>query len=477
MGVASLVCTYLYGSFAVIKTALEAYVHVAKNLIKRIDSLATTLMSTVTYVINSTMRVMINLVKQYEKELFDMLYNALFGEDRSFWCGRLWKCIALLNELLDSNSWLCKKIKSWMNSRCMNTAGFDIMDLIRMSVNDFLSFQSTVCSAGFTVEFGVSYIKKLFEWCLSVVEEYNAFLERNIRRLKLMAEGYLNTVIDWGVLDYLEKLLSFFTCAFDDSYSCSEIATASNFYNDTLSKLKLSKNGDGYDLSPEYKNALYGGLEGAKNQCSNLKQEIDSAYAKCVDPEKLKKANAAYNLSRNVLPGGMSWSDFTEGNWSNHRLVKKFKMDYDNYKTAWRAYKEGKYGSDMGIVVSGGGNSLTSDKPEVMSFRQMVDGTFIDEEGNVYIKDKCDYVCVNRFLQELPKEEQTEEDVMLCAPADNSAMVWGDEIISVTEAAVRIANDAEEDQEQIAECRALYEFINDWKRNPDGAIKYGKQLI
>ena len=72
MGFASLVCTYLYGTFAVIKTALEGFTKLAKNLIKRLDTLATTLMTTVRYTINATMRTIINLVKQYEKELFDL---------------------------------------------------------------------------------------------------------------------------------------------------------------------------------------------------------------------------------------------------------------------------------------------------------------------------------------------------------------------------------------------------------------------
>ena len=34
MGYASLVCTYLYGSFAILKAAIETYIHVAKNVLK-----------------------------------------------------------------------------------------------------------------------------------------------------------------------------------------------------------------------------------------------------------------------------------------------------------------------------------------------------------------------------------------------------------------------------------------------------------
>jgi hypothetical protein len=68
---------------------------------------------------------------------------------------------------------------------------------------------------------------------------------------------------------------------------------------------------------------------------------------------------------------------------------------------------------------------------------------------------------------------------MVSAPTDNDAMLWNDEIISVTDAAYRIATNAEgeENQRMIAECRSLYEFINDWKHNPEGAIRYNEQVI
>ena len=282
---------------------------------------------------------------------------------------------------------------------------------------------------------------------------YN-FLGRNIRRLKILVEGYLNTVIDWGIMDYLDKLISFFTCAFDDSYSCSEIATASNFYQDCLSKLKLEKNGQGYDVSQEFKNAVYGGLDGAKVMCSNLKEELDAAYAKCIDPNKLKSANAAYNLSKNIFPGGMSWTDLKEGNWKNNHMVKKFKLTRDAFIQAWNSYKpnDGK------------------------TFKELIDGTIIDQEGNIYVKEGCNYVLLNPYMPESSKEETTQE-YNVSGPTNNGVMLWNNEIISVTDAAIRIVKNDPEDEKMITECRTLYEFINDWKHNPDGVIRYSTQKI
>lgn len=454
MGFTSLVCTYLYGSFAVIKAALTGYCNVAKNLLKRIDTIVSTMMTTVNYIINATIRTVSNMVKQYEKELFDLLYSAVFGMDKSFWCNKLWKCAALLAELLDSNSWLNQKVRSYLDSRCKSTSALDTMDLISQSITDFTAFQQTVCAAGFSIEFGISYIKKLLEWYIDIIMSFYNFLDRNIRRLKILVEGYLNTVIDWGIMDYLDKLISFFTCAFDDSYSCSEIATASNFYQDCLSKLKLEKNGQGYDVSQEFKNAVYGGLDGAKVMCSNLKEELDAAYAKCIDPNKLKSANAAYNLSKNIFPGGMSWTDLKEGNWKNNHMVKKFKLTKDAFIQAWNSYKpnDGK------------------------TFKELIDGTIIDQEGNIYVKEGCNYVLLNPYMPESSKEETTQE-YNVSGPTNNSVMLWNNEIISVTDAAIRIVENDPEDEKMIIECRTLYEFINDWKHNPDGVIRYSTQKI
>lgn len=456
MGFASLVCTYLYGAFAAVKAAIESYIRVAKNLLKKIDSLLTTLMTTVTQVINSTMRTIINLVKQYEKELFDILYNTIFGEDKTFWCSKLWKCVALFSELLDSNSWLNGMMRRWLNRKCVDKSGANnIMDLIKQSIDNFTVFQQTVCNAGFTVEFGISYIKKLFEWCSNTINEYISFLDRNIRRLKLMAESYLNTVIDWGIIEYLEKLLSFVMCAFDDSASCAEIATASNFYQDAMSKMKLQKVGDGYDLSNEYKNMLYGSLEGVREQCINIREEIDSAYAKCIDPNKLRTANAAYNLSKNIFPGGMTISDIRAGNWKNNHIVKKFNLTKDGFIAAWRNYQ-----------------NANNDLSET-TFKELINDTYIDLNGDVYIKNKCDYLLLNKYIPTTEVISPQEEDILLSLPADNDVILWNDKIISVTEAAVIIATSKDpEDQPMIDECRALYEFINDWKRNPSGVIKY-----
>jgi hypothetical protein len=88
-----------------IRAAIEGYSALAKGLLNRIESVATAAITVAEYMMDHTIKLIVDLVKQYEKELFDMLYNALFGTDKSFWCHRLWKCLALLNELLYTKKW------------------------------------------------------------------------------------------------------------------------------------------------------------------------------------------------------------------------------------------------------------------------------------------------------------------------------------------------------------------------------------
>jgi hypothetical protein len=84
MSATSLMCTYLYGTFELIRAALEGYSALARGLLNRIESVATAAITVAEYMMDHTIKLIIDLVKQYEKELFDMLYNMLFGDKKEF---------------------------------------------------------------------------------------------------------------------------------------------------------------------------------------------------------------------------------------------------------------------------------------------------------------------------------------------------------------------------------------------------------
>lgn len=457
MKVASMVCTYLYGSLSAIKTVIETYIKVAKNLIKRLDAVAQAAATTIRYTIDTTINTIVNMVKVYEKELFDMLYDSIFGSDRSFWCNRLWKCIALLQELLDPDSWLFKKLNQWWEKQCTSEANMNLLANINDIISDFSKFQQTVCSAGFTIEFGISYIKKLLNWCKEQLCIWIDWCERKWKELKKKAEAYLNQLIDWGVLDYLEKLLSFFMCVFDDSESCAEIATASNFYADAMSKFKLEKDGDGYNLSTEYRNSLYGGCVGAKNRLNNLKMEIDNAANMCVDPQKLKKANAAYNLSENLLPqnddGSISWTKIKNGQFQKCKFVSYVNLRKDALLDAI--------------------SQVCSD-PNKLDYTELENGTKMDPDGTIWYRNKCEWVPVK-----LPAYiTKVEDEVFIKNNTDfsNDIIFKGNDVISIAAAAKEIRNNPNSDFSR--ECTSLYRFINSWKYNsPSGVLRFNNQVI
>lgn len=453
MGVASLVCTYLYGSLELIRTTVEGFIQIAKNLIKKVDSLAAALMNTCRILMDKTMSVMIKLVKQYEKELMDMLYSATLGKIDWLWCGKLWNCLALLAELIDENSWLVRKIRDWMSSQCKTSMIPNQLAAIAQAAKDFDQFRRLICEAGFTVEFGISYIKQLFNFIKGAVEEYLAFITRQWKRLKLLAEEYLNTVIDWGVIDWLEKLVSFFTCAFDDSASCAEIATADNFYQDAMAKLKLQKDGEGYDLSKEYKNSIYGPLEGAKKMAKQLQLEVDDAYDKCVDPQKLKAAEKAVNLSEHLFPGGMSWTDIKEGRWEKHSLVQKYHMEKEKLKKIWR--------------------DRTKHSPSV----NFLESYETDDEGNVWLVYGCNRWLVNDDLEKEGEKLDEPKVIEFTAniPVGHSLVLDENKVYMLAEAAIEIKTNPDSDFSK--ECIAISNMINGWLRNPDGAKRYNDKVF
>lgn len=455
MGVASLICTYLYGALAIVRTTVEGFIQIAKNLIKKVDSLAAALMNTCRILMDKTMSVMIKLVKQYEKELMDMLYSATLGKIDWLWCGKLWNCLALLAELIDENSWLVRKIREWMEAQCKTADIADKLAAIAQAAKDFDQFRRLICEAGFTVEFGISYIKQLFNFIKGAVEEYLAFITRQWKKLKLFAEEYLNMVIDWGVIDWLEKLMSFFTCAFDDSASCAEIATADNFYQDAIAKLKLQKDGEGYDLSKEYKNSIYGPLEGAKKMAKQLQLEVDDAYDKCVDPQKLKAAEKAVNLSEHLFPGGMTWTDIKEGRWEKHSIAKTYHMEKEKLKKIWR----GKTGRTPSV--------------------HFIESFETDENGNVWMTDGCHRWLINDDLEKegekLPEPEVIEFTANV--PVGHSLILddTTGNVYMLAEAAIEINTNPDSDFSK--ECIAISNMINGWLRNADGAKRYNDKVF
>ena len=101
MGITAAICTYIYGSFLVIKTALTAGITMAKNVLKLVDTVIVAVLTTITYSIGPIINTVINTIKVVQKQLVDMLLPS--GDDH-WWCKGFFNCLALLNNANDSIS-------------------------------------------------------------------------------------------------------------------------------------------------------------------------------------------------------------------------------------------------------------------------------------------------------------------------------------------------------------------------------------
>lgn len=317
MGIGDILCEYIYGGFLVVKAALEVAQKTAKALLKAANTLFDTLMSLCRYVIDVGIETILNAIRVFQKWLVDKLLNFDFDAI----CQGLFRCTEFLEQVLDPNSLLCRTIRKYTN---YNPGPQE--ELYR-TIGDFREFKNQVCSFGFTFNFGLSAVKEMLDAYYAMCTEFLDMLDRNKERIRRFLQKYLDTLIDIGVFDMLDRLKKFFDCVLIDTEICSNIRTANSFYNTTLRKLCIEESGDGYKLdsnmSAEYMNAFDSRINNLNNSKNDLKKLIDSM----LNPSQVNAAKNAFNLSAMIFPGGASWKDIKEGNfWKKNRCYQYFKM-------------------------------------------------------------------------------------------------------------------------------------------------------
>jgi hypothetical protein len=166
-------------------------------------------------------------------------------------------------------------------------------------------------------------------------------LERNKERVRRFLQKYLDTLIDIGTFDMLDRLKKYFDCVLIDTEICSNIRTANSFYKTSLKKMCIEESGDGYKLdsnmSAEYMNTFDSRINNLNNAKNDLKKLIDSMLT----PSQVNAANNAFNLAANIFPGGASWDDIKNGNfWKKNKCYQYFKMKRREFIEAFRG-KEG----------------------------------------------------------------------------------------------------------------------------------------
>lgn len=317
MGIADILCDYIYGSFLLVKAALEVAVKTAHSLLEALDTLFNTLMSLCRFVIDVGIEAILNGIRVFQKWLVDQLLNL----DLDALCQGLFKCTEFLEQVLDPNSLLCRSIRKYTN---YNPGP---QEVLYQMINDFSMFKNQVCSFGFTYNFGLNAVKEKLNQFYAMCDEFLKMLDRNKERIRRQLQTFVDFLANYGVFDMLDKLKKFFDCVLIDTEICSTIQTANSFYKTSLRKLSIEEKGDGYQLDSEVSAYYMNAFDSRINQLSNAKQELQKLIDSILNPSQVTAANNAFNLAANIFPGGASWDDIKSGNfWKKNKCYQYFKM-------------------------------------------------------------------------------------------------------------------------------------------------------
>lgn len=423
MGIGDMICEYIYGSFLLIKAALEVAQKTSKALLKALDTLFNTLVSLCRFVIDIGIKTVLDAIRVFQKWLVDQLLNF----DFSALCDGMFKCSALLEEVLDPNSLLSRTLKKYTN---YNSAPQEELYAV---VGDFRKFKDTICNFGFTYNFGLSGIKSLLNAYEAMCGEFLDMLERNKERIRRFLQKYLDLLINIGTFDMLDKLKKFFDCVLIDTDICSNIKTANSFYNDMLSKMCIEEAGDGYRLDSGKSAYFMNAFDSRINQLNNSKQELQKLIDSMLAPSQVKAANNAFNLAANIFPGGASWKDIKEGNfWKKNKCYQYFKLKRRAFIKAFKA-EQPSLASMATDAILGGLNIDDTSKAVTISFA--------DGDGNI-INYKYDE---NNMLDGMSIETDNDAEYIMNNDGQKYEMKGAlyneetDEIISNLRAAIEIS--------------------------------------
>ena len=423
MGIGDMICEYIYGSFLLIKAALEVAQKTSKALLKALDTLFNTLVSLCRFVIDIGIKTVLDAIRVFQKWLVDQLLNF----DFSALCDGMFKCSALLEEVLDPNSLLSRTLKKYTN---YNSAPQEELYAV---VGDFRKFKDTICNFGFTYNFGLSGIKSLLNAYEAMCGEFLDMLERNKERIRRFLQKYLDLLINIGTFDMLDKLKKFFDCVLIDTDICSNIKTANSFYNDMLSKMCIEEAGDGYRLDSGKSAYFMNAFDSRINQLNNSKQELQKLIDSMLAPSQVKAANNAFNLAANIFPGGASWKDIKEGNfWKKNKCYQYFKLKRRAFIKAFKT-EQPSLASMATDAILGGLNIDDTSKAVTISFA--------DGNGNI-INYKYDE---NNMLDGMSIETDNDAEYIMNNDGQKYEMNGAlyneetDEIISNLRAAIEIS--------------------------------------
>jgi len=373
MTFSELMCDYVYNSFLLLEGSFEVLMRTAGSLVNMINSLVDAILYMFKYVIDVALKTMVDALKVLQKSLLDLLWNRIRPDA---FCSNLYKCSIILEDLADENSLIYKTcVKSGIIHDKDGIGRQTVYNLL----NDYNSFKVQICESGFTTSFGVDALRKMVDYVNEKVEEVFNYLMKKKDGFRRTIQKFLDDLENMGIFDMLDKLKKYFNCILDSSESCAAIRSASNYYKDAMAKLHIEESGSGgYKLETTLSNKLLNGFDARTAQVNNIKGQMDEISEMLVNPNDVASANKAYDLSKNIFPGDMSWTDMKKA-----RMFRK-----STFVDTWKKTGAGKYIAlkydELYNLIMGSSDSST---PDYLGTDFMIGNVIInDATGKVTVK-------------------------------------------------------------------------------------------
>ena len=396
------------------------------------------------YVVDLAMEAILNGVRTIQKKLVDLIWDGYktdpkTGKNKSKFCSNLFKCNIFIDQLTDSNSLICKTLIK------LGVMTSDQRQFINSVIQDFNQFSETVCNFGFTFNFGLSALKKLLMFYKEQIEKFIRMIERKKDQLRRLIQNFINRLIDSGIVDLLIKLRKFFNCVLANTDTCANINTAGNYYTNVLGILHIEENGlGGYRLNSDDQNRFINAFDSRLNKLNNSKQELQGIIDSLMNPSEVSAANNAFNLSKNIFPGGMSMTDIKNGNWHTNRMLHYFAVKTDQFLDAFVR----KHGIDEASGISTeyliSGMSINDQTGEIKMHANGIDETINMNDPSTMVGYDADMF------------GYTQADIVYNTPVGENPdatqpLYWNGELISALLAAIRIVQGDRELEEHVQE--------------------------
>lgn len=340
MSAGTIFCEYIYGTFLLVSAALEVGMALAKTTLDMLSTMFDAIMTLFKYTIDVAVSTIIDGVRVLQKKLVDLLWDGYkeeldengkpTGKKKSKFCNNLFKCNIFIEELTDRNSLICTTLRS------LGVLNDEKQQFISSIISDYDQFMNTICTFGFTFNFGLSALKKMLNAYKATVKGFINTIERKKESIRRLIQKYLNMLQDSGIFDMLAKIRKFFNCILEQTGACQSISTAHHFYSDALEKMCIEESGTGgYKLEAGLNNKMMNAFDGRLNEINNVQQELDKFADSLVSPSDVKASLGAFNISKNIFPGGMSWTDIKKGRWRKNAMLRYFATKADEFMDAF----------------------------------------------------------------------------------------------------------------------------------------------